>query len=69
METATTSLQEAFFLHAHDFFDGNFIEGVHRHFDVAELDPRSVGFDADLDIEVDDALDGDESFHPTRCSN
>ena len=33
-----------------------------------EFDPRSVGLNPDLDIEVDDALDSDEGFHSTKCS-
>ena len=42
---------------------GILVEGVHRHLDVGSLDTGRVGFDADLDVEIDDALDGDEEFH------
>jgi hypothetical protein len=47
----------ALFLQAHGFFDGDFVEGVHAHLDVGEIDARAVGLDADLDVVVNHALD------------
>jgi len=51
------------FLEPHRLFDGDFVEGIHRHFDVGRLDAATVGLDADLDVVVDDALDGNQNFH------
>ena len=48
---------------AERFFDGNFVERVHRHFDVGQFDTRLVGLDADLDVVIDDPLDGHEHLH------
>jgi hypothetical protein len=30
---------DAGFLEAHGFFDGDFVEGVHAHLDVGQIDP------------------------------
>src|SRR3546814_7776859 len=46
-----------------DLLDGDLVERVHRHLDVLRLDARLVALDPDLDVEVDDALDGDEDLH------
>jgi len=47
----------------HGFFDGDFIEGVHRHLDVGDIDAGTIGFHADLDVEVHHAFDWDQYFH------
>jgi hypothetical protein len=52
--------REAGFLEAHGFFDGDFVEGVHAHLDVGQVDARAVRFDADFDVVVDDPFDGYE---------
>ena len=51
------------FLEADGFFDGDLVKRVHRHLDVVELDAGAVGFDADAEIGVDDALDGNQNLH------
>jgi hypothetical protein len=43
------------------------VERVHRHLDARGLDPRAIGLDADLDVEVDHALDRDEDLHGLRA--
>ena len=68
METATISCDLALLLQPHRLFDGDLVEGVHRHLDVGELDARSVRLDADLDVEVDHALDSDQNLHSPRGS-
>ena len=47
----------ALLLDAHRLFDGDLIEGVHRHLHVGEIDARSVRLDANFDVEIDDPLD------------
>ena len=54
---------DALLLQAHRLLDGDLVEGIHRHLHVGGVDAAAVGLDADLDVEVDDALDGDEDFH------
>ena len=44
-------------------FDGDFIEGIHRHLDIGKLDARAVGLDPDLDVEIDDPLDRHQHLH------
>ena len=53
----------------HGGLDGVLVEGVHRHADVVGLDAGLVRADADADVVIDDALDGDEDFHrvPKVC--
>ena len=48
----------ALFLQPDRLFDGDLVEGVHRHLDVGEFDARAVRLDADLDVVVDHPLDG-----------
>src|SRR5207244_8930657 len=43
--------------------DGDFVERIHRHLDVGELDARSVALDADLDVVVDDPLYRHKNLH------
>ena len=58
-----TSLDQPLLAQPQGFLDGDLVERVHRHFDVGELDPGLVRLDADLDVVIDDPLDGDERFH------
>ena len=44
--------------------DGNLIERIHRHLDVGELYAGPVGLDPDLDVVIDDPLDGHKNLHP-----
>ena len=54
---------------AQRFLDADLVEGVHRHLDVGEIDARAVLLDADLDVVVDNPLDGHEHLHgPTPRS-
>ena len=53
----------ALLLEADRLFDGDLVEGVHRHLDVGELDPGAVRLDPDLHVEIDDAFYGHEDFH------
>jgi hypothetical protein len=47
----------------HRFLDCDFVEGVHGHFDIAEIDAGLIRFDADLDVVVDHPLHGHEHLH------
>ncbi|KAF1854083.1 hypothetical protein Lal_00005300 [Lupinus albus] len=51
------------FLETNRFLDGDLVEGVHREFHVGRLDPGLVGLHPDLDVVIDDALDGAEDLH------
>ena len=51
------------FLQPDRLFDGDLVEGIHRHLDVGELDARAVGLDADLDVVVDHPLHGHQDLH------
>ena len=51
------------FFQAHGFFNGNFVKGVHAHLDVGNVHTRAIGLDANLDVVVHHAFDGDENFH------
>ena len=51
------------FLQPDRLFDGDLVEGIHRHFDVGEFDAGAVGLDADLDVVVDNPFHGHENFH------
>ena len=58
------------FEQANRFFDGNFIERVHGHFNVGGLNAGLVRFDTNLDVVIDHPFDGDEEFHRSislRC--
>src|SRR5262249_2251771 len=48
---------------AQRLLDGDFVEGIHRHLDVGEFDARSIAFDADLDVVVDDPLYRHKNLH------
>ena len=61
-------LNRAFFLQANGFFDRDFVEGVHAHLDVGEVDARAVGLDARLDVVIDHPFHGDEDFHAIPSS-
>ena len=50
-------------LQAHRFFNGNLTKRVHRHFDIGQINARLVRFDANFDIIVNHAFDGDKDFH------
>ena len=51
------------FLEPDRFLDGDLVERIHRHFDVAELDAGAVGLDPDFHVLVDRPLHGHENFH------
>ncbi|MNP13174.1 hypothetical protein D3C76_1054430 [compost metagenome] len=53
----------ALFFQTYGFLDGDFAEGVHRHFDVGEIDAGVVRLDADLDVVVDHSLDSYKNLH------
>jgi hypothetical protein len=55
--------RHALFLQPHRLFDGDLVEGVHAHLDVGDVHPRAVRLDADLDVVVDHAFDGDKNLH------
>ena len=64
--------RRAGFSEAQCFFDGNFVEGVHGHFDVGGLDARIVRLDANFDVVVNDSLNRYQHFHwlvvPAWCA-
>ncbi len=45
------------FPHLDGFFDGNLVEGVHRHFEAFEFNACFLGVDSHLDGVVEDSLD------------
>jgi hypothetical protein len=49
-ETATTSVATCPSLQAHGLFDGDLVEGVHRHLDVGEIDTRAVALTRTLTL-------------------
>jgi hypothetical protein len=51
------------FLKAKSFLDGNFIEGIHGHFDVRDVHAASIRFDPDFNVVVDDPFDRYKYFH------
>src|SRR6185437_6478420 len=51
------------FLQPDRLFDGDLVEGIHRHLDVGQFDAGAVRLDPDLDVEIDDPLHGHENFH------
>ena len=53
----------ALFLEPDGLFDGDFVERVDRHFHIGKVNARTVGFDANGDVEIDHPLDGDEDLH------
>ncbi|MNO82646.1 hypothetical protein D3C76_739280 [compost metagenome] len=53
----------ALLFQSHGLFHGNFAEGVEGHFDVGQVNAGLVRLDANLDVEIDHALDGYEDFH------
>ena len=55
--------RDALFLEAHGFLDGDFVERVHAHLDVGEIDARAVHLDPRLDVVIDHPLDRDEQLH------
>ena len=59
-------LGAAFFLEADRFFDGDFVEWVHRHLDVRQVDSRAIRLDANFDVVIDDALDRHNDLHAFR---
>ena len=54
---------DALFLEPDGFFDRDFVEGVHRHLDVVELDARAIALHPDPETGVDDALDRNQNLH------
>ena len=53
----------ACFLEPERFFDGDLVERVHGHFDVAEFDAGTVRLDPDFHVLVDCPFHGHEDFH------
>ena len=51
------------FLEAHGFFYSNFTEGVDGHLDVIEVNITTIGFGANLDVVINDALNGNKNLH------
>ena len=57
------------FLQTDRLFDGDLVEGIHRHLDIGELDAGAVRLDANFDVEVDHPFHGHQNFHdsPSRA--
>ena len=66
IETTTTSVALPGLLLPQRLLDGDFVERIHRHLDVGELDARPVRLDPDLDVVVDHPFDGHENFHESE---
>lgn len=45
------------------FFDGDFAEGVHRHFDIIGFDTGAIGAHAHFDIGIYDSFYADNDLH------
>ncbi len=63
-ETTTISVTAPpFSLRRTRFFDGDFVERVHRHFELASsIGPRLSGLHSDLDRVINDALTATRAF-------
>ena len=53
------------FLQPHRLFHRDFVERIHRHLDVGDIDAGTVRFHPDLDVVVDHALDWNQYLHMT----
>jgi hypothetical protein len=51
------------FLEAHSFLYGYFTKGVDGHFDVIKVNVSTIGFSADLDVVVNNTLNGNKNLH------
>jgi len=51
------------FLQPGGLFDGDLVKRVHAHLDVGDIDTGAIGFDADFDVVIHNAFDGDENLH------
>ena len=60
---------DALFLLADSFFDCDFAERIHRHFDIGEVDAGLVGLDPRLDVIIDHPLYRDEHLHDLPCAS
>ena len=49
----------AFFLEPGGLFDGDLVKRVLAYFDVGYIDAGAIRFDADLDVVIHNAFDGD----------
>ncbi len=60
-----------FFLQTHRFFDGNFVERIHRHFNIRGFSACTIRFDAHLDVKKSMAAlyYGDENFREAYIRN
>ena len=61
--------RDAGFLEPHGFFHGDFVERVHAHLDVGQIDTRSVRLDANLHVVIHHPLHGNENFHKVLLFN
>ncbi len=55
--------RHALLFQAYGFFNSDFAEGVHRHFDVGEVDAGVVRLDANLDVVIDHSFDSYKNLH------
>ena len=44
-------------------FDGDFVERVHRHFDIGKVNAGPIRLDADFDVVINDPFDRHQYFH------
>ena len=51
------------FFQPQGLFDGDFIKGVHRHFDIGEFDAGAVRFHANFYVVVNHPFHGNKNFH------
>ena len=51
------------FFQAYGFFNRDFIKRVHRHFNIADINIRAIGFYTDFNVIVHHALYRDQRFH------
>ena len=48
---------------AHCLFDSNFAKWVDGHLDVIEINISTIGFGADFDVVINNALNGNKNLH------
>ena len=55
--------RNALFTQTQRFFDGDFVKRVHAHFDIRQINTRTIGLNPRLYVIIDDPLNGDDDLH------
>ncbi len=55
--------RNALFTQTQRFFHRDFVKRVHAHFDIRQINTRTIGLNPRLNIIIDDPLNGDDDLH------